>query len=199
MNNKNFANYLFRYLVTICLFVIALIGLCVLIGWHARLLPLVQVIPGAIPMQHNTALCFIVLAASATAMTTRIIPRLLPALGGTVVGLMGAMVVFQYATGISIGIDTFFFYPWNRTLSADPGRMALTTAIGFFISGITLSLLILKPQTLTAFVLAHTFPLSFGIASLLGYLFGIAYVLPFNLGSHPDARLKTRRNSFCWI
>ena len=47
---------------------------------------------------------------------------------------MGAAVIVEYAAGISLGIDTLFFYPWERSLSADPGRMAVTTAISFLLS-----------------------------------------------------------------
>jgi signal transduction histidine kinase len=183
MSNKFFANFLFKNLVIICLAVVGLIGLCVIIGWHSHNLVLIQVIPGAISMQYNTALCFILLAASAGAMLSKRVPPLFPALGGALVGLFGLLVVFQYATGISLGIDTLFFYPWEHTLSAEPGRMALTSAVCFAVAGNTLCLLILRPRTLFVFVLAHTFPLSLGITSLLGYIFGITYVLPFRLGS----------------
>lgn len=183
MSSKNLANYLFRYPVIICLTVIALIGMCVIIGWHLHILSLVQVVPGTIPMQYNTALCFIVLALSAGMMMTRRLPRFLPAPGGIFVAVLGSLDIFQYISGVSLGINTFFFYPWDLTLTAYPGRMALTTAACFALAGSTLSLLALKPQTLIAFVIAHTFPLSLGLTSLLGYLFGITYVLPFHLGS----------------
>src|ERR687885_151534 len=103
--------------------------------------------------------------------------------GARRVRLMGALVVFEYATGTSVGIDTAFFYPWERTLSADPGRMALTTALSFVCAGGALALLVRRPRWLAAFAIAHTLPLSFGLTSLLGYVLGITYVLPFHLGS----------------
>lgn len=183
MSTQNATNYLHKYLVMICLGFVALIGIGVIIGWHTHILFLVQVIGGAIPMQYNTALCFILLSISAGVTVLRKNPGIVPAVGSSLVSLIGCMVVFQYITGISLGIDTLFFYPWNQTLSADPGRMALTTALSFAVAGGTLCLLILRPKTLIAFVLAHTFPLSLGMTSLLGYVFGITYVLPFHLGS----------------
>lgn len=184
MNNEKAVNHSLGNRLTLCaLVVVALTGFCVIAGWHLHIRALVQVIPGAIPMQYNTALCFLVLSLSACAMLISGVLRYLPALGGSLVALMGTLVIFQYATGISLGIDTFFFYPWDQTLSADPGRMALTTAISFALAGSTLSLFILRPRTLPVFVLAHTLPLSLGLTSLLGYLFGITYVLPFRLGS----------------
>jgi hypothetical protein len=41
----------------------------------------------------------------------------------------------------------------------------------------------MQRRTLVFFAIAHTLPLSLGLTSLLGYLFGITYVLPFHLGS----------------
>lgn len=183
MSDKNFVRLLFKYLTTASLAVVALIGLGVIIGWHFHSLALVQVIPGAIPMQYNTALCFIALALSAGALISKRLPTFLAVLGDGFVGLMGAAVIFEYAARISLGIDTFFFYPWNQTLSADPGRMALTSAISFAVAGFSGGLLAFKRQTLVVFAVAHALPLSLGLTSLFGYLFGITYVLPFRLGS----------------
>jgi len=162
---------------------VALVGICVLVGWHLHVRALVQIIPGAIPMQYNAALCFLVLSASAGALVSRRVHPGLARVGGALVAFMGALVIFEYVTGTSLGIDTAFFYPWERTLSADPGRMALTTAISFTVAGGTLALLASKPDALAAFVIAHALPLNFGLTSLLGYLLGITYVLPFRLGS----------------
>ncbi len=52
--------------------------------------------------------------------------------------VMGVAVILEQATGISFGIDTFFFPPWESTASAAPGRMATSTAISFAITGIAL-------------------------------------------------------------
>jgi PAS domain S-box-containing protein len=134
-------------------------------------------------MQYNTALCFIALGLSGVAFLLKRGHRLLPAIGGAFAAAMGAMVVFEYTSGISLGIDTAFFYPWERTLSADPGRMALTSALSFVATGTALLLITLRPHALAAFAVAHTVPLSLGLTSSLGYLFGVSYVLPFKLGS----------------
>ncbi|HLM60659.1 MAG TPA: CHASE3 domain-containing protein, partial [Pyrinomonadaceae bacterium] len=122
----------------------------------------------------------LVLSFSAGAMLWR--RRLFPIIGGGFTALMGALVILQYAAGITLGVDTFFFFPWEQTLSAHPGRMALTSAISFTIAGIAL-ILFAQQRTLGIFAIAHTLPLSLGLTSLLGYLFGITYVLPFHLGS----------------
>ena len=159
------------------------VGLAVVAGWHLRLRALVQIVPGAIPMQYNTALCFALLGAGAWALVARRGPRWLPALCGAFVALMGALVVFQYATGVSLGVDTLFFYPWERTLLAVPGRMALTSSVSFTCAGLALASLARSRRPPAAFAVLHTLPLSFGLTSALGYAVGITYVLPFRLGS----------------
>ncbi len=134
-------------------------------------------------MQYNTALCFIAVALSGWLLIARKVHRLSPVVGGFFVATMGALVAYEYATGRSIGIDTLFFYPWLRTLSADPGRMALTTAISFISSGAALVLLSFRRTAIAAFAILNTVPASLGLTSAMGYLAGVTFVLPFHLGS----------------
>jgi diguanylate cyclase (GGDEF)-like protein/PAS domain S-box-containing protein len=162
---------------------VACVGLTVIAGWHLHLRVLVQVFGGVIPMQYNTALCFIALAVSGWMLVTRRVHWLAPVFGGAFIAVMGALVVYEYATKHSIGIDTLFFYPWLRTLSADPGRMALTTAISFVTSGSALILLSLRRTAVATFAILHSVPVSLGLTSAMGYLVGVTLVLPFNLGS----------------
>ena len=96
---------------------------------------------------------------------------------------MGAAVTVEYATGVSLGIDTLFFYPWIRDLSADPGRMALTSALSFLLTGVALVILAMRPGAFAIFGIINSVPLSLALTSLIGYAFQITYLLPFNLGS----------------
>jgi len=162
---------------------IALVGLALIIGWHLRVRLLVQIIPGVIPMQYNTALCFVVLGLSGWLLITRRCYRFLPVLGAAFLIVMGALVIYEYASGISLGVDTLLFYPWDVTLLKYPGRMALTSAVSFISSGIALILFSLRRQALASFAILHTLPLSLGLTSALGYMAGITFVLPFQLGS----------------
>ncbi|MGI8837660.1 MAG: hypothetical protein ACR2H4_13635 [Pyrinomonadaceae bacterium] len=95
---------------------IILVGLGVLIGWHLHLRFLVQIMPGVIPMQYNTALCFIVMGISGLLVVGRRGLRILPVIGGLLLTVMGSLVIYEYASGTSLGIDTAFFYPWDLTL-----------------------------------------------------------------------------------
>jgi PAS domain S-box-containing protein len=170
-------------LIRLILIVIVLIGIGVIVGWHLHLRFMVQILPGVIPMQYNTALCFIVMGLSALLLLRRQGPQILPALGGAFLIVMGALVIYEYSSGKALGIDTAFFYPWERTLSADPGRMSLTSAVSFVSSGIALVLLSTRRSFLAAFALLQTLPLSLGLTSCLGYVAGVSFVLPFQLGS----------------
>ena len=162
-------------------FAIMLMALIVLVGWHAHVRAAVQIFHGLVPMQYNTALCFLALGAAGVGLLTG--RRLLLLGGGSFAALMGAAVILEYATGISFGIDTLFFYPWERTLSADPGRMALTTAISFFLTGGALVILAVRQGAYAIFGIVNSVPLSLALTSLIGYSFQITYVLPFGLGS----------------
>src|SRR5712671_1948371 len=120
-------------------------ALAVLAGWHAHVRAVVEIVSGLVPMQYNTALSFLALGAGSLGLSSR--RRLWLAGGGGFAALMGAAVIFEYASGIALGIDTLFFYPWERSLSADPGRMAVTTAISFFLSGGALVIFAARPGT----------------------------------------------------
>ena len=160
---------------------ILLTGIAVLIGWYAHIQAAVQIAHGWVPMQYNTALCFIALGVGGIGLSTR--KRVLMLGGGSVAALMGAAVILEYATGVSSGIDTLFFYPWERALSADAGRMALTTAVSFLCSGVALAILAVRPRASAVLGILNSIPLSLALTSLIGYAFQITYVLPFVLGS----------------
>jgi two-component system sensor histidine kinase/response regulator len=164
--------------VSISIIVMAVI---VLVGWLAHIRTLVQIVAGLVPMQYSTALCFLALGAAGIGLSKR--KRLLLLGGGSVAVLTGAAVILEYATGKSFGIETPFFYPWERSLSADPGRMALTTAFGFFLSGGALVILAMRRGSFAICGVVNSVTFSLALTSLVGYAFQITYVLPFNLGS----------------
>jgi PAS domain S-box-containing protein len=160
---------------------LAVLAVTVIAGWHAHLPAAVQVFAGLVPMHYNTALGFLALAAAGFGLATH--HRWWVAAGGLLAALMGGIVIFEYATGFSCGIDTLFFYPWVRSLSADPGRMALTTALSFSLTGVALVCLALRPAALGFFGIVNSVTLSLALTSLLGYAFQVTYVLPFSQGT----------------
>ena len=164
--------------VSVAIMVMAIV---VLGGWHAHVPAAIQVFPGLIPMQYNSALCFLALGSAGIGLSRRL--RWLTVAGGGFASAMGATVVVEYLSGRSFGIDTFFFYPWLQTLSADPGRMALTTAMSFCLIGGALVVLAIRPGAYAVVGITNAIPLSLALTSLIGYAFQITYVLPFSLGA----------------
>ncbi len=96
-----------------------LMGLGVIVGWHAHIPAFIRLFPGTIPMQDNTALCFMALGTAGVGLSKR--RRLWLLSGGIIAALMGVAVILEYATGVLYGIDTFFFYPWNAPCPRTPG------------------------------------------------------------------------------
>lgn len=162
---------------------VTLIGLCVLMGWHAHSRLLIQIIPGAVPMQYNTALCFVVLGVSAWTLFAGRGPRVLPAIGAWLLILVSLLVVFQFLSGISLGIDTVFFTPWEETLTSQPGRMSLMSAIAIVTSGVVLLLLAVRPSAVKTIAVANSVPLSLGLTALLAYVLGFIHLLTNRLGT----------------
>ena len=68
----------------------------VLAGWHAHVRAAVQVFDGLIPMQYNTALCFLGLGIAGLGLSAR---RPMWLAGGGVVALMGLAVVVESTDG----------------------------------------------------------------------------------------------------
>jgi PAS domain S-box-containing protein len=158
-----------------------LVGIIVLFGWIAHVHALVQIFHGLIPMQFNSALCFVAIGMAGIGLLTR--RKVLLWAGAGFVTLMSAAVLVEYATGVSLGIDTLFFIPWERTLSSDPGRMSLITAISFFLTGSSLLINAVRPTAFAAFGVVNSVPLSLALTALIGYVFQITYLVPYRLGS----------------
>src|SRR6185436_3060753 len=69
------------------------------------------------------------------------------------------------------------------TLSANPGRMAISTAISFLLAGFALVILAWRQSAYAIFGIVNSVTLSLALTSVIGYIFQITYVLPFILGS----------------
>lgn len=118
----------------------AALGLAVLAGWWLDLPALKSVLPGAVSMKANTALCFVLagaalaLLAGATASPGRTRAGRLLAL---LVILIGALALGEYLFGWRLGIDELLFKDDPGTVATSaPGRMAPSTAVGFLLLGL---------------------------------------------------------------
>ncbi|BCM25197.1 hypothetical protein ZMTM_14560 [Methyloradius palustris] len=94
---------------------------------------------------------------------------------------MGLAVIVEYATGLSLGIDTLFFSPWDITPSNAPGRMLLTTAVSFIVAGSALFIIAIRNQAYGMFGILNSVTLSLALTSLIAYTFHISTVFIFSL------------------
>ncbi|HTI69095.1 MAG TPA: PAS domain S-box protein [Candidatus Limnocylindria bacterium] len=112
---------------------LVLLGVMVLIGWIAHWTVLLQVLPGAVPMQFNTATCFLAagLALAASSRGNRAIPFVV----GLVLIAVGVLTLDEYASGRDTGIDRLLFESYSVVANDHPGRMSIVTAGGFLLAG----------------------------------------------------------------
>ncbi len=146
----------------------AALGATVLAGWFARSAAVVQLAPGLIPMQPDTALGILAgaLAVIAAALGR---PRWAGA-AGVVVLLLGGLSAIGYATGSGPSFDVLFaprFVP--------PAKMAPNTAVGLLLAGLGL---VLAPAwrgrgARTVSALSGAVAGGFGLVALLGYGAGL--------------------------
>ena len=85
---------------------VILLAALVLIGWHTHIRMAVQLFPGMVPMQYNSALCFMALGVGGLGLTLK--NRWLSSVAG-IAAFAGLLVILEYAYGRSFGIDTLFF------------------------------------------------------------------------------------------
>jgi PAS domain S-box-containing protein len=114
------------------------LGLVVLIGWYTHNTALLQVLPGFVAMQYNTALAF--LLSGAGLLSAIFSKSRAGAVLGAVVAAIGLLTLAQYIFGIDIGIDQLLMQAYNvgQTAVFAPGRMALNSAVCFTLTGAAL-------------------------------------------------------------
>jgi len=150
------------------------LGLSVLIGWTAKLTPLLTVLPGRISMKPNTAFCFLFAGLAIFNLTRQAATRasrIRAMLFAIVVIALGALTLFEYGIGRDLGIDQLLFkdpiqFPF-------PGRMAHITALNFLLAGVSLLLLARsESQATTSQLLSLLTGLS-ALLAIIGYLYGV--------------------------
>jgi signal transduction histidine kinase/CheY-like chemotaxis protein len=150
------------------------LGLLVIFGWLVGNRTLIQVMPTFVPMQFNTALGFVL---SGGALLLLAVGR---QQGATIAGglafALGTLTLFQYATGVNLGIDELFMKHDITTKTSNPGRMAPNSAVCFALVGLA-SAVRGSPWTKVRPSLMRVVPASiaFGLAvvALSGYVTGL--------------------------
>ena len=117
-------------------FITIMLGIVVVLGWHWHSMFIVQISPEWIPMQYNTAICFVLAGISLIALNKKIfqISRIFSIL---LLGLSG-LTTLEYLLKLNFGIDNLFIQPFILIVPVNPGRMALNTALSFIFIGMIL-------------------------------------------------------------
>ncbi len=150
------------------------LGMLVIVGWHTGNRTLVQVVPGFVPMQYNTALGFVCCGA-VLLLLIRARPRWAAVAGGAAT-LIGGLTLVEYLAHIDLGIDQLLMEHDITVHTSQPGRMAPNTAICFLLTGLCAAIDLFDwraaRRSLAQVVLAS---LVFGLASvpLSGYFTGL--------------------------
>jgi hypothetical protein len=151
--------------------VVASCGLLVLGGWFLDLPTLKSVLPGLATMKANTAVGFVLMGAGVVLLHRA---ARWPTYGcGLAAALLGALHMAEFLLDKDLGIDELLVRESSASvLTVFPGRMSLTTAVAFVLTGSALCLLRSKHAAVRrlADVLAGATAV-IGILALSGYLY----------------------------
>ncbi len=148
-----------------------LLGITVLVGWHTHHLALLQVLPGNVAMQYNTALGFI--ACGGALLALAFARRRATAVGGALAALLGAGILLEYFAGIPLRLDQRFMTDYVTPQDLHPGRMAPNTALCFLLVGTALVLSGVRKRPTVAVSLLGSVAAALGVLALLGYALGL--------------------------
>lgn len=155
---------------------IALVGATVLTGWATGTEALKSILPIFVSMKANTALGFLLggIALFLSGFTETKMPvRMFARFSAFVMSLIGFFTCCEYLFGWDLGIDQLLFIEQAGAIgTVSPGRMALTTAISFFFSGLTLLTLDCKRIYLSTQFLSAGVSL-IGLVNVMGYFYGV--------------------------
>jgi PAS domain S-box-containing protein len=116
------------------------IGMIVLVGgWGFKIDSLRSVLPGFVSMKVNTAIGLVLAGAALLldqAGAAQGIKRRLVQICAGLTSLIGLLTLIEYALGKNLGIDEILFRELtNPFAGSGPGRMAITSAVGFVFLG----------------------------------------------------------------
>ncbi len=163
-----------RWVASVLGLLVALLGLGVIVGWWLDLEWLTHVRHEYTPMKPNAA-AGNVLAGLALALwlgrsgTTRATAVAVRILSGLLIGL-GALTLVEYLARVDLRIDRLLLPTGGDVDAANPGRMALLTAVIFVAMGIGLLAVLYRRWTAVHGVAATVSAI--GYVALLGHVYG---------------------------
>lgn len=159
--------------------IVAISGAAVLVGWHFDIVLLKRILPDMASMKVNGAIAFVLLAISVLLISDlHRRKRLYTFIGdffATLVILIGALTISQYAFDINIGIDNLFYQDTPRPGRLNPpGRLSHISAI--YILGTGVAILLINSRQRSAVITAQFLALigtMSGLMSLSGYMYEV--------------------------
>ncbi|MBU2880406.1 PAS domain S-box protein [Psychrosphaera sp. B3R10] len=167
---------LLRYVCISSAYVLLVIGLIVIYGWHSQNAILVQIPPFFTAMQYDTAFGFLLAGTGLFSVVLQ--KQMLGRIAGTILVILGTTVLSQYFFEFQFKIDHLFVnYPPGKDTFQNMS-MSVNTAICFTLAGV--AILCLSTRKFENLVLAIT-PMIMAVAllSLIGYVFDIDSSLVF--------------------
>ncbi len=115
-----------------------------MVSWFAGGFRAVQLAPGMVPIQFNTALGLL-LAGASLLLAMRGNRTWARALAGAC-GLLVSATFAQYLAGVDLGLDQLFLKPGIADRTVTPGRMAPATAFALLLSAIAIVMMTLRTR-----------------------------------------------------
>ncbi len=162
-----------RLIVWLLGFVVTAAGFSVMFGWYIHSPALIQILPQFVPMQFNTALCFLL---SGVALLASGRSQRLSVAAGGLVALIGFLTLIQYVLDVNFGIDQLLMKHDITVETSQPGRMAPNTALCFFLYGLANGLFAAFPDISKRPAIKgviNSIVVALGAVALFGYLFGM--------------------------
>jgi hypothetical protein len=125
-----------RTLIRLAAAAVALFGMTVPLAWHAHWIALRQILPDPAEIKYNTDPCFILCGGGSGLLTNRF--ERLAAVFRTLAIVIATIVLLEYLTVMSFGVDQFFIRNYILSSTDFPGRMAQLSAGCFTLLGIGL-------------------------------------------------------------
>ena len=148
---------------------VGILACIALAGWILRIPVLTSIVPGLVSMKANTAIGFLLLSGALCAASEDRWPRWQRWLA-MAAAMLGALTLFEYISGISLGIDQALFR--DPVQSLHPGRMAPITTVNFLLISTALVMPSSRRSNYMKEALALLLALSATLA-IVGYIYGV--------------------------
>ncbi|WP_286270139.1 PAS domain S-box protein [Thalassotalea hakodatensis] len=149
---------------------VSLLAIIVIYGWFSRTPLLVQIHYSFVAMQFNTALCFLLCGIGVFAHSLQ--QKKLSTSYASLVVLISTTTFIEYVAQVDLYIDQLFIEHYITTNTTHPGRMAISTALCFMLTGTTIIAHNIHPRLHIHKIIGPAVS-GMGAVAFIGYIFSI--------------------------